>query len=244
MPVVSCIDDFFDEVTDFNKCPTKLINGQIAWVPTLIPKPLPWVMDVERANPRSHDDIKYRIRSLQNNDFTYKKDRLPIHRINLHPTEELFAIIAKKRPCIMISQYLLGGLTTEQISSLTNGKLHLLQQEQIFLPIFSTEDDGSLSGFPQGFVKKIRQLVYPHLLYLPESASSKKRGKFNDILKEGIIRLDRIFSSIPHHAQISPTNIRISDEYLSILLEYISEYLLGKKSEELDALKDLCQSET
>lgn len=244
MPIVSCIDDFYEEVAAFNKCPTKLVNGQLAWVPTLIPKPLPWVMDVERSDPRNHDEVKYKIRTLQNNDFKYKKDRLPIHRIDLHPTEELFAIKAKKRPCIMISQYLLGDITIEQLNTLTGGKAHLLQQEQIFIPIYSTEDDGSSSGFPQGFVKKIRQLAYPHLLYVPDTSSSKKHPRFNEHFKEGIARLDRIFSSIPHHAQITPTNVKLSDEFLAILMEFISEYLLGKNSEELDTLKELCQSES
>jgi hypothetical protein len=196
MPIISCIDNFFEEVSSYNKCPTKLTDGQIAWVPTLIPKPLPWLMDVTRKNPRNHDEVKYSIRGMQPNDFKYKRDRLPVHRINLHPTEELLAIKAKKRPCIMISQFLMDGISQDEIDKLTGNKPHLLQQEQLFIPIFSTEVDGSTSGFPQGFVKNIRQLLYPHLLYLPDTSSSKEKVKFNDNVKEGIIRLDRIFSSI------------------------------------------------
>jgi hypothetical protein len=242
MPIVSCIDDFFEEVGTFNKCPTKLIEGQIAWVPTLIPRTLPWVLDVARKDSRNHDEVKYEIRGMQTNDFSCKRDRLPIHRINLHPTEELLAITAKKRPCIMLSQYLLPSLTEEDVNKLTGNKLHLYQQEQIFLPIYSTEDEGSTGGFPQGFVQKIRALNYPHLLYLPETSSSKKKASFNDNLKEGIIRLDRIFSSIPHHSKIASTNIRISYEYLSVITNYLKEYLLKEADEDLNLIKELCQN--
>lgn len=196
MPISSCIDDFYDEITTFNKCPTKLIEGQIAWVPTLIPRTLPWVMDVTRKDSRNHDEVKYEIRGMQTNDFKYKTDRLPIHRIDLHPTEELLAIVAKKRPCIMLSQYVLPTLTEDEIKKLTGNKPHLYQQEQIFLPLYSTADEGSSGGFPQSFVQKIKGLNYPHLLYLPDTNTSKKKSKFNEHFKEGIIRLDRIFSSI------------------------------------------------
>lgn len=242
MPIVTCIDDFFEEVVTFNKCPTKLIEGQIAWVPTLIPRTLPWVMDVTRKDSRNHDEVKYDIRGMQTNDFSYKKDRLPIHRIDLHPTEELLAIKAKKRPCIMISQYLLPSLTTDELNKLTGNKLHLLQHEQIYLPIYSTEDEGSMGGFPQGFVQKIKKLNYPHLLYLPETNSSKNKSKFNGSFKEGIIRLDRIFSSIPHHGKITPTNIKVSDEYLAVICNYLKEYLLRESDEDLDLIKELCQN--
>lgn len=175
MPIVDCIDDFFEPITNFNKDPSKLIDGQVAWVPVLIPRPLPWVMDARRKSGRDHNNIKYEIRKIRESDFLKKSDRLPIHRMNLHPTEELLAIKAKKRPCIMISQYLImnGG----KIKNITEGKEHLLQQEQVFLPIFSTQGEESSSGFPQGFVRNIRKMAYPHLLYFPGTISSKYRGR-------------------------------------------------------------------
>ena len=78
MPIIELVKDFFEEVLPFNKSPHHLIPGQIVWVPTLIPKPLPLVIDAERKDPRDHDSIKYKIRGMLSSDFR-KKDRLPIH---------------------------------------------------------------------------------------------------------------------------------------------------------------------
>ena len=241
MPIVDCIIEFFEEVVPFKRSPKDLVDGQIAWVPTLILRELPFVMDVRRRDARNHDEIAYNIRGMLVTDFR-KKDRLPIHRINLQPTEELLVIKAKKRPCIMLSQIKIPELFKEKQGDLTGGKSHLLQQEQIYLPIYGVESDNSLSGFPPQFVRKVRQLIFPHLLYLPSTKQSKKKASFNNNFHEGIIRLDRIFSTIPHHAKISPTNIRISDEYLAIIIGCVKEFLLSEEAEDLKIVKELCQS--
>ena len=136
MPIVQCIDRFFHEVKNFNKSPERLEEGQIAWVPTLFYHPLPWVMKAQRESPRSHDDIKYEIRNMNEKDFR-NEDRLPIHRINLKPTEELLAIKAKKRPCIMLFQMQWEELAQTDISRVTSGKDHLFEKIQVFVPVYS-----------------------------------------------------------------------------------------------------------
>ena len=108
------------------------------------------------------------------------------------------------------------------------------------MPIYSTETEQSPSGFPESFVLNIRKLAFPHLLYLPSTKASKE--KFNDNINEGIIRLDRIFSSLPHYKKITPTDIKISDDYLGILNLYLKEYLLKEQTKDLSDLKDLCQN--
>ena len=179
-------------VDGFSESPERLTPGQIAWVPTLIPRHLPWVLDVRRRTPRGHDNVQYEIREMGQRDFAKKRDRLPIHRIRLLPTEELLAIKAKKRPCIMISQYL-PKLHEDQIQKITKSKPHLLQNEQIFLPIYSVAGEDSPSGFPPGLVKIIRRAIYSHLLYFPATKTSGHKDRFNDRIKEGVVRIDRIF---------------------------------------------------
>ena len=83
-------------------------------------------------------------------------------------------------------------------------------------------------------------MLYPHLLYLPPTSDSKNRSGFGENIHEGIIRLDRIFSSIPHHSKIKPTNIKIADEYLAVIWGNIKEYLLNEETEELSVIKSLC----
>ena len=79
-------------------------------------------------------------------------------------------------------------------------------------------------------------------MYLPGTDSPKYKGKFNNSVDEGIIRLDRMFSSTPHHYKISPTNIKISDEYFSILRESVNCLLTESEgSEDFRMVKELCQ---
>ena len=51
------------------------------------------------------------------------------------------------------------------------------------------------------------------------------------------------FSTIPHREKISPTNIKLSDEYMAIVIAHLKEYLFNEQSEELRILKELCGSE-
>lgn len=237
MPIIHCVDEFFEEVRPFNESPEYLIDGQIAWVPTLFHFPLPYVMKATRKAPRSHDEIKYDIRNMSSNDFQREK-RLPIHQIDFQQTEELLVIKAKKRPCIMLSQTLIND---DELIKATVNKKHLIEKEQIFLPIYSVETNDSFGSFPPRFVIKIRKLIFPHLMYLPNTDHSKNKKAFHNPLKEGIIRLDRIFSCVPHHEKITVTNIKISDEYFVLLVGCLKEYLLKENSEELKIVKDLCQ---
>ena len=67
---------------------------------------------------------------MDEKDFR-KKDRLPIHRMNLQLTEELLAFKAKKRPCIFLSQHLFNE-DKERVRSLAKNKDNLIESSQVF----------------------------------------------------------------------------------------------------------------
>jgi|GEM_PF-5365060 len=230
-------DQFYEKVLSYKSSNIeKLLPGQIVWVPTPFLDKNMLVIEFERAKREDHNNIKFEFKRLNSSHFKKKSDRLPIPNITLNETEELMAFKAKKRPCIFLGKAEFN-LCGEEKKTLTRGKKHLLSKDYLFLPIYSTHQNDELKGFPTNFVLSIKHFLYTHLVYLP--ACTLKDLKTNLALKEGIIRLDRLFVTSPVVPNISPTDIKIHDDYMKIIKYHIKEYLLKETNENLKDLRNL-----
>ena len=120
-------------------------------------------------------------------DFRRKKDRLPIAALSLGETEELLAIRAKKRPCVVIAK--IDGVNPTSLPDGEQRKKALNAFDGMYLlaPIFSISNGFKETCFGSVMTARVRCMMYPEFVYAPESKPALE--------SPGIIRLDRFFWS-------------------------------------------------
>ncbi len=231
------LEDIYEPVKDCNRCPSKLVESQLAWVPTCFLDPIPKIMDVQRAVAGGHDTVSFTIRALGEQDFKHK-DRLPIHHLKLNSTEEVIVKRAKRRPCILLSKNRLND-SPELKEQLVGKKKHILTNDMVFLPLYSVQREGSDSGFSLEIYDRIRKMCYSHFIALPDCPS--KLGQHP--IKKSVVRLDRIFSTACHHHSIIPIDIKLSEEFFLIFIDIVKEHFTGVECPELSEFRQLFQKE-
>ena len=148
------------------------------------------------------------------------------------------AVKAKKRPCIFIEK---SDCISNDDKDLTKGKKHLLSNDYIFLPIYGTDKEDERKGYPSKLVRRIRHFQYSHLAYLPDCKLKSLATGYPP--KEGVVRMDRIFITHPSVPNITPTDVKISEQYMKWLLLHLKEYFFKETDDEIHDMRDLLTEE-
>lgn len=216
MGISQIIDPFYRVLPDdtFRKEP---VVGQLCWVPVCRLEEVPFILDVERAQPTEHYATKFQVRQMTGDDFK-KKDRLPIKLLNLGNTEELVAQRAKKRMAIVVST---DSTVHDDLQSLLKSRAqkHLQHKFITVAPLYGVEGPGHDGGFPPVLVARIKALLYRQFFYCPSKASP--------MVYEAIVRLDRLLPVIPRHPTYEPMNVALSDEALALLRTMLRRLFWG-----------------
>ena len=233
MGITKLIDPFYRKLPD-EDYQKSFITGQFCYIASAQLDVIPWVMEVQRADPTGHKNIKFNIRKLCSGDYC-RKTELPLYYLTLRHNEELIIQKSKRRPGIIISA---ENIAFEDITNIlrTKKKKHLQQECLLVVPLFSMETTLSHTGFPPEMVSRIKALMYNQFFYCPQIPIG-----FNRI--EGIARLDRvqiiIKSSFPGNRRVfEPIDIAFTDEVTVIFINMLREWLgIRGNSEDIENLR-------
>lgn len=225
---ISSLIDYYDK----NRKASKNVEvGQIVFTPVTFSDKRPHIFDINRESSISHNSAKHTIRLLNEKmDFKKKADRLPIHALSLGETEELFALKAKMRPCLVLAK--IDGI---DISSLPEGPqknkaLNAFNENYLLAPIYSVSNGFKTTMFGPIMTARIKCMMYPEFVYAPA---------YKDVFKEpGVIRLDRMFWG--HMIGCSePIDAFLSKEMMGICWSQISVIAGQASAEEYAELRGL-----
>ena len=133
---------------------------------------------------------------------------------------------AKKRPCIFFT-----------CSGITRQERHLLTNDFYFLPMYSASKFQSPSKSLPPLLERIKWCEYSHLIYLPSHPIKKIKLENTIPSRESIIRLDRAFYAAPMVPTVTPTDLKIHEDFFEIIKEHFVEYFLGIPGEILDVIR-------
>ncbi|WP_412470365.1 MULTISPECIES: hypothetical protein [unclassified Halobacteriovorax] len=238
MGITQLITNPYEKVHPYSSGkPYSMVPGQIAWVPTVFIDKNMTVIYAERASADVHDTAKLKFERLNSNHFKSSSilNRVPIPNLKLQETEELMAFKAKKRPCIYIGKADILPPPLDETKK-DKGARHQYADDFVFIPMYSTHQSDPMKGFRAEFVKRIKHLHYTHFVFLKDCRLTGLETDF--VPNEGIARLDRLFITNPVVPNVTPTDIKLTDEYFNILLMHVREYLLKETDEDLSELRD------
>ena len=235
MGITQIIDQFYEKVHPYSEGkPEKLVQGQIAWVPTVFLGTNITIIEARRARREDHKKLSIKFQRLSASHFSHKnQEELPIPDVKLWPGEELMPFKAKKRPCVYITR------ASDDLSSIKEIKDHQKGTAFLFIPIYSTHRNDEHKGYHQKIVQSTKYLQYTHLLYLP---NCKIEGLSSNPLKEGIARIDRMFVTPPLVPNVTPTDVKIHDEYLRFFMFQIREYIFQETDINLKEMRELLEN--
>ncbi|WP_143595757.1 hypothetical protein [Tamilnaduibacter salinus] len=178
--------------------------GQFVWVPVPERDGKPWVADVVRSAPTSHDSAELTIRRYDSQqDFQGKGSRLPIHALNLTDNHELMISRAKKRLCLIVGQTEGADPYSLPEGPQRNKALNAFHRHYILAPLYSVSSPAKATSFGSVMSARIRCLMYPEFFWLPKTPSI--------IRENSVARLDHLLTDPLIHG-VSPENHFISDE--------------------------------
>lgn len=209
--------------------------GQIVFAPVSFTDRRPHVYDVKRSDPTSHNQVKHQFRLLDDNvDFRRKPDRLPIAALALGETEELLAIKAKMRPCLILGKVEGVDPKTLPEGAQRNKAQNGFDCAYLLAPIYSVSSEHKETQFGPIMTARIKCMMYPEFIYAPQKAPALE--------VPGVIRLDRAFWT--HLIACSePTDSYLSKEMMGICWTQIKIILGDQPSDEYSELRDLLLSE-
>jgi hypothetical protein len=222
------IDPFYKLLPDatYRKAPTV---GQLCWIPVPRLEEIPFVLDVERAQPTEHYATKFAVRQMCGDDFK-SKNRLPIKLLSLGNTEELIAQRAKRRLAVVVSA---DYTIFDDLQTLLRQRAqkHLQQQFITVAPLYGCEGATHEGGFPPVLVARIKALLYGQFFYCPPKATPS--------VYEAVVRLDRLQPVVPRHPTYEPTQVALSDDALILLRTMLRRLFWGVPKDPDDAEKNL-----
>lgn len=229
---ISLLVQYYD--TD-RKSVTKYEVGQIVLAPVSFTDRRHHVYDIKRLDSTSHTQVKYQFRLLDDNqDFRKKPDRLPIAALSLGETEELLAIRAKKRPCLILAK--VEGVNPNTLPEGVQRKkaLNGFDNSYLLAPIYSVSTGHKETQFGPVMTARIKCMMYPEFIYAPQNSPT--------LAVPGVIRLDRAFWT--HLIACSEsTTTYLSNEMMGICWTQLKIILGDQPSEEYSELRDLLLSE-
>ena len=177
--------------------------GQILWAPS------PYLLDNNRRqavkstySESAGDQFRLEPADLRTE---FNQPGQISHPLNLRRDERALVIRAKRRPVIVISR---------PVARWIDGRR---QQEDSYLvaPVYSFEGDETKLSYSQTFIDRVKAYMYWQLFYLPRSG--------NRLIREGFVRLDRI--QAVHRELLDPMPIRLSDDLIELLRDWIRGYM-------------------
>ena len=115
MGTFQLFENFFDDVTTKD-----ILPGRLVWVPTHQIDMAPRILELERASPEEHAAVNFKI--VEANEKHFKdREKLPIAKLKLGPTEEALITKAKKRLCVVMAA--IGPVDKADITDKTQQKL-------------------------------------------------------------------------------------------------------------------------
>lgn len=229
-------DDLSSLVTYYDtsrKSSSNIEVGQIVYTPVVYENRRQNVIEVQRSDSTSHNRTTHIFRPLVDETDFRKKDRLPIAALSLGETEELLAIRAKQRPCLVIAK--IDGVHPSTLPEGTqrNKALNAFDGMYLLAPIFSVSNGFKETCFGSVMTARVRCMMYPEFVYAPPIKPALDVG--------GVIRLDRFFWS---HlvACTEPYDIFATQEILGVCWSQIQIMNGTKPSDEYIELRDILLS--
>lgn len=203
--------------------------GQVVRVPVPESRRRPWIGEVVRADGRSHTNARILIREQQEADFRGRENRLPIAALKLDAQHELIIARGKMRPCLVLGLPCEVNCRTLPEGAERNKALNSFSKRYILAPIYSTSRPNEPRAFGPTITTRIRGMMYPEFFYL---------GRSGMILKwPGVARLDHIFTN--ELVGCEPTDLKLGDQALAVLLEQTRILLGGTPSTEFREFREL-----
>ena len=159
--------------------------GQIVFTPVQFTERRPHVVEAVRSDPAGHRSADIQIRPLHDTQDFQAKQRLPVKALNLANTEELLAVKAKKRPCLVVASS--KGVSWKSLPSgvQQNKAINAFDAVYLLAPLFSVSTAHEPTSFGPVMTARIRHMMYPEFVFAPQSGGI--------ITQHSIIRLDRTF---------------------------------------------------
>jgi len=183
------------------------------------------LFDAQRANQTTHDAASGTIRTIDDKVDFKPKSRLPIFKLNLGECEELLAVRAKARPCVVLATA--EGIPDQHLPKGDQGIARPAFQRGSFLvaPAYSVSTPSQRRAMTVTIAARAECLVYPQLVFLPRSGGYIKN--------DSVVRLDRAFwttlspPSETYKLSLTPERMSILHGQLQVLrgLEPDQEYL-------------------
>jgi hypothetical protein len=213
------------------------VLGQIAWVPVPNLNPQPMVVEAERTSDTSHQQVRARFVTLNDNHFTRRDlKELPILNFKLGETEEMIAFKAKRRPGIIVGvgATVLGGLDAHARAHHEEGRI-------VVAPAYGVRSEDDPSGFSSVMAARVRHLLYRQYFPLAEWKETRSSRTVPGAcsLQEGIVRFDRIqfVSPSPPGCRFAP--VRLADDVLVLLHAMLWAYLHAEPSKALVEMREI-----
>lgn len=193
---------------------------------------VPRILQVERAASEQHYATKFEIVQLSGEHFR-ARTKLPIKALTLHDTEELLISKAKLRPCVVVCCNNTSFTDAETIKEI-GGRKHLQDKSVLVAPLYGSATPDNETGFPPTMVARIRVFMYSQFFYAPKICPRTKLA----LAKDGVVRLDRIFSVSPSRG-MRPLDLKLAPPALALLMALVRERFGNAEEAELKTVREL-----
>jgi len=204
--------------------------GHFVWCPVPHLEEVPRILDVDRATGTDHYATRFSIVQMSANHFR-SKQKLPLKALSLGDTEELLISKAKCRPCVIVACHNTTYKDTSILAEVGTRK-HLQDNSVIVAPIYGLAAPDDIRGFPPVMAARIKALLYNQFFYIPSPKNNISH------LKEGIVRLDRLFSASRSRG-MKEIGLKLAHEPLAILTSMLHERFCGRLDENLNMIREL-----
>ncbi len=200
--------------------------GQLYWAPTFYLPPHPDVLFEVDQDP-TEARLKFEIRRATQDNF--RGAHRPLKSIGLEATEELVAIKAKRRLVVLLSE---ENTSYEDVRRAVSRQSKIHERSFVCLPLYGVHAGETQRGFPAVVVNRIQALMYNRFFYFPPSSKEE-----NPVVYEAIGRLDRLQVFHRDTLAAGAVALRLHDDCLFVLREWIRGYLTGHYSKDMDDLR-------
>jgi hypothetical protein len=200
--------------------------GQLYWAPTFYLPPHSDVLFQIEQDP-TESKLKFEIRRATAQSFSGA--HRPLKSIGLEATEELVAVKAKRRIVVLLSE---ANTVHEDIRPYVSKQSKIQERSFVCLPLYGVHADETRRGFPSIVVERIKALMYNQFFYFPPSSNED-----NPVVYEAIGRLDRLQVFHRDTLGASAVALRLHEDCLFVLREWVRGYLTDHYSKDMDDLR-------
>lgn len=222
MPIADLIPHFYENLGSGYR--EEFRPGHLYWAPTFYLPPHPNVL-FEVGNDPSERQLRFELRRAT--DDSFRHTHRPLKSIGLEVTEELVAIKAKRRLVVLLSE---ENTAPDDMRVAGRRKIH--ERSFLCLPLYGVHADEPSKAFPETVIERIQVLMYVQFFYFP--ASSRETSP---VVYEAVGRLDRIQVFHRDTLAMGAIPLRLSDDCLLLLREWVRGYLTGAYSKDLNELR-------